>query len=1791
MATMRAVVSGRVARSTEAARAAAPPSNEACSSPIIFTELFPGIKLLASVNRAKNQCIIELGRPMDSSGEPRRLSESPTARSGSGQEDVRQAAASVPPALLAAFRVPRVIQVIQDDEGTITTIEFITERAGTAPRDGPSRSSAPAAATARLRPTTASQSSGAQVDGSSLPPPSLDNVFVHLLIGTSTGTVMVCNALRGTILAIAQFQYHGGFGGLARDASPRNPPSRSAPSLGSGLLRPRTKRNEAVVRFVAQHRSQCAQQWNPDFTVPLHSSAASSFVGSADAAPHVTGVFVVHDGGRVVFLGRDVLDVFISVVVNRQDSQRPYLAIEWSQASTVSSYPVAGPAAHFAPMVDHVFVLRPVGHFSQNELRTVPEDTSSRDGGSGFQLVAPSKIRDAAFLFTKEARPESIDSVLKKTATTGGVADAILVCGGAQAYALYPLEARKSSFSAARAVKAVASLVSGVARSLWYGKSVADAGRLLPPIDAPAQLEKSPQDYRTALLEGDAAFSRVVVDPTMHFAAFYVEGSVTTGAGRIYVVDAQTGGVWRVLKGYRSAELAWWLTTAMGRPMLLLVVYLPQRYSVEVHSIWLHQRVAACFVPPGSTFLRPAPGSSPHAGASAGPLDSPSAVFLTPSGDIIELCVDWVSLFPGSTDALTPTGLAARVTGGGAGAKATKHGAFDTMVLHSCRSPDEFFDIAMQLTVPMLADRSTARASSPTKSSSRRDYFEQLQSYRYGLKSVCDALKRRYAPSYAEARTIRVQELSVAAATESSQAVPRGLTAAQCLNYLQLRCVVVDAYAKLLASPTLKTAENRNGSGPTATQDSEEYWRHAVDCPHTCGKQFWETAARKLTVTLGDKHPREAAIMKKGKSAWAPAAGRAHGTLSGEPDTCDAFSKARSVDEAAHSTRRPRRHLGASPAVSLSEFLSWFSYGGNRVQFRREYVKLLEDSGGQGVLDRFALLFFGASGLDGFLSRLEIGSALGLDLADLAALTLSYIAAESATNAAHFNASASIGQLRFVLGTFSNDAFLAAVKRVIFPFCHRSTGVFLTESVNRVSHALLLCCGVRLFSQESLWAERSKESFSLAVRQLLTLWDASMAAVSTQRPTADTVVGSVAGDLGASPVATPNIDGGGQGPIVLRLDYLQPASSPDTGDTLESYLLRRHVPLDVVEASQGPSPGPSSLLKTLLRRPDVAPPSARTFPFVQLVNILLVTGADSFIGAPPAASCFLTSFAWLRSQTWLTVVYDTDILRAIARCWSLADPTAARACLPALGDTPLAAPKPRGGLESQWATVRRCCVVHAAIAALQQCVRPLTEAQLPFWSTGAVPDVNLFSEIVDVAAGANWLKGSRSHRDYLTSCQCIAWTTRSLLEAVLGGADEVGRVLLIQAIASVLSEDDSFTLPVVPMAFRRRLKLLMQIIGQQPDTLIHRVSLVCSFIDTLLFFADVGSLSVGSASVGTATLALLRDLQVPWAALFGSSLRESFVLYPDASLTTPHNTPTKSASSAGGTVGGTLSAFHSVSLMEGRSQNYSRLVTASSLVRNFFSVCLVPAVTKAVVGGDASEDAAVDPRIVALAVHQDSRRVLATLCTCLGVQAELQDLPGLVLFDWCVKHLCSTQQVNQELLSLTDRSLAACVALSNLRVLLGACIKYCSARKRYYMEHKDKARYDAATEKMRTVLLPISDECKQWMQRPAPAAGDAANRRSSSSGGNGAGRLDTRARLYEVVGSAAWMPARDFAAMDRRVIHCLSLSLTDAHRVDLFQLMFLLSQLVNEGKEHLPDESRYLVTELPGIVDTFRKQL
>ncbi|KPA81695.1 hypothetical protein ABB37_04000 [Leptomonas pyrrhocoris] len=1785
-------------------------------------EVFPSVFLIASIVRTKNQCILELVQPAGKSAAATntttvspalnsfKTNSSRVSPSSSSLPEVQRrlceadgvprgpthpTSVAVPFALKAGFRVPRVIHLVAEDEGVIETVTLVRDPLGAA---------FVAALEEEDRATSVNPLRDTAAAGAASSIPSVHLVHIHFFIGTSNGTVIVGNALRGTILAVAQFQYHHLFSREARggrstttSTAPLDGGTSDGEAEGAQGDSKRSLNNQAVVKFVVREKRE-EQLWNPSLPfsqennifVSQDGSVLSKKAAAADAASPTVGsrvasVYVVHSGGKVVELTRAALDAFVRSSVDRLDGRRPHLILEWDADTSASSFPVAGPASDFAAHIGHIFVLEPPSSNSPIEEHTA----TSKSASPQSTLFS---IRDADIL---TEMPEAT-ALLAPLEAQRRPFESLLIGGSSPLFSFYRLQPHSSGFSASNAVKAVKNMVTGVARTLWFS-----ALGTTSPIERPPHLKKIPTPDTRRFLQADAKCVALQIDPSQQYAVFAVEGG-----GRIYVAEVQTGVISGVLKGCRAAQFTWWwVDSAAGRPALLLIVYLPLRRAVEVYTPRTWERLAACHVPEGCVLLRTCGVPRERcddAGASRGLLSggklAPSvcsgcgsdALLMDPAGTVYAIRVGWVLKdIVGNASFLQPMpSLSAGEATTTSTSASDEAALLSSSVLRACQTPDDFVELALQLPLPqprVVWEDSVAPTSPAEDGSSSGDTAavvkayavkggDEVRQYSKSLELLCHTVQRRFAPGYAEIFVAAMPCTPQLVLEGSAAAVPHNMTAAQCLHYVRTYRSLTENYYRLLSCRRVAPSRYFDPAQWTSGLITPELWKETFSTADSAATVAFVRHMEERMEALLAAFPAELHVFKKYFAAH----------------LYQVLRKVPSLTTAAASAT-PCALADPASFMPLATFLHCFYCGTTRPSFLCDAIEAAEDADGSiNFLGPFSDLAFGKLGLNSFFAQLPVLTELGCTDGDVAVLTVTWISRQGGRNLCSLLSSTTVGLLVAILLSFSDGDFLFALDRAPIPFISVDGDIATNTAANSIT-SLLWCCAVRCALRPST-SFITGQHFTRRVRQLLQLWYSLTKGVAPP---------AAASAPASDPISSPCTDA--RIAFSLRLGSVEPPSLPLTstasvaasaadssglrsravqteGDAFEVYLQRNGISVSLLD-------------DYVIPRADADAEAVRNLPlFYTFISSL---GATENVRSRSSGACdspdVVESLPWIDSHKWDQERFRNDVTKPLENLWlQLTSSATGKSKSRSLKTTLRGAAADDESRQSVYTS----CLLLVAMSVLEHATRPLTDVAFFFWDNNAIPDGNLFP--VDGAPEGLILFGSRTSREYLKSVQKLAALIESMLQQAVAPLGNADRVRLIQQINMALSEDDALLFPLVPSFLRTRLTILMQVLAQAPHAPLRRVQRVSRLVSLLLFFSEASALTMG----GVALTQLQSQMAVPWKELIGgANRRDQLRLLPDVFIAEV-NLPSPSQPALAQGAGLALSAY----AMEDEQPTSAPLDVgvAVAVMRRFLVAGSVlygqqrgnlPSPSSA----PAAAAAVFTPTPYLGLVADDTRQCLTRLAHCLGLHEAWSDVADIVLMDYEIKHLFPVAAIEQEMLLLSTKSAAPRIGVSLLQCYLVQVLQHVTTQRKGHRQRGDRAAFEVSSDNLRRLVDALSAESRAWLQQretemmaadtEGKAAGTEMSHTRLSSPGSSTGVIASADSLP--MGDAGWVTVTEFEDMRRLVLSTLGLPKGTPERKNFFQVLFTLSQWACEGRLTLPAPLQRIARELPQVVEKWEK--
>ncbi|KAG5490731.1 hypothetical protein JKF63_00853 [Porcisia hertigi] len=1695
--------------------------------------------------RAKNRCILELLQPASPEDSPKRAF-----------------AVNIPAGLKSGFRVPRIIQLVAEDEGVIETVSLVREQLD----------AAVGIAVAEQEDSVAGISTAERVSQRSI-----NNIHVHFFIGTSNGTVLVGNALRGTIVAVAQFQQHHRFDDDRRGAlltttsTGYTGENNDTTATRWSMSGQRAPANQAVVKFVVRQRSD-ALLWNPTLPLSQRSTGALSNQGrgggvsaknsttraSPTADSSIESVYVVHRGGKVVELSRPALDVFVRTSIDRLDGNRPHLILEWSPDTSTTSFPVAGPASEFAAHVSCVSILAssPASYSSVESRTASPKAAES----------ATFSIGDAD-LFSEISRGKA-SPLLSPLGERSGLSGVLIVGGSNPLFSAFRVEPPPPGLSASNTFKAVKNMVTGVARSLWF-----TALGTPRAAESPQHLSEVTAPCTHRFLQADAKCTALQVDPTQQWAALAVECG-----GRIYVVDVQSGLVVAVLKGCRAAQFTWWWTElAGGRSALLLVVYLPLRHALELYTARTWRRLAARHVPEGSVLLRfsgvprevfdGTPGADGQGRPTRGFDGNGSApLLMDPSGNVFRISIPWVLENPLASYARLRFLRPAKPTpDADVGSLDGEGSALSRSMLRACQTPDDFLELALRLPLPhpRVQELNTPQSGCIVTGG------DEVRTYLAQLATLCETVQCRFAPGYAEIAVAPMPCTPREILDGATTAMPRGVTAAQCIHYVQLYANLVENYHRLLSCKDVAALRYFDPQQWTSALVTPDLWK-ATFCitAYPVVAAFVKSMDVHVTATLA-AHPTELNIYSRHMSAYLQQ------RMRGSPHSFTAAEVASAHKPAPLPFLAPPSHF-----ISLSAFLRCFYVGSARPTLLRDAIESAEDAdGGVTILGPLSDLVFGVWGADSFLTQLPALRDIGCTDGDIAHITVTWMVRQAGRDLAALLSSTTVGCLAATLLSFSDEHFTAALARAPIPFVSVAGELAKGAAVDSVT-GLLWCCAVRIVLRRPASSPQC-DLLLRRVRQLLQLWHSL---------SKDSRLPSTSEGTGAAPGGIRSCVSDAPVALFLRLGGVEPSGMLNdklgmgacNSDKIKSTVagVGAGPEGDIMEAYLQKNGITSTLLDDFtIPRADADADAARFFPrFLALVSLL---GEEGYASDP--STVVVKSLPWIDRNQWDAKRFCDEALQPIEQLWQELRSTFTK-------DGANASLRSGSGR-----AVYESCIILVTISVLEHVLRPLTDVSFFFWETNTVPDGNFFP--VDGTPSDLMLSSSRASRNYLKSVLQLAALLEHMLLRVVAPLEHAERALVIEQVRLALAADDLLLFPLVSNFFRLRLRIWMQVLAQTPRAPLRRAQRVRRLVELILFFSEVSSSTVG----GVPLTQLQSHLTVPWKELLcGSNRRAQLQLLPDgvsagvtplasrpagrqASLVDPPSQTLCLSDPARSPYAAEEEDTHSAPL---------NVKAAATVLRRFLAASGVLHAQH-----HARAAITVGPPPCLGIVAEDTRQVLARLAQCLGLQESHPDIAHVVVMDYEIKHLFPVAAVEQEMLLLSTKSAAPQVAATALQSFLVLILHYVTARHKGYGQRGERTAYDVTSEQLRGMTNAVSGELRTWLEEcesemiVAATSESAVNRDADDDRDR---RCFTPRSPYItppglVFSVPVWVTPAEHREMGRLVSSVLSMRKESPPRKNFFHLLFTLSQWVCEGRRHLPPAAQQIARELPLIVEKWEK--
>lgn len=570
--------------------------------------------------------------------------------------------------------------------------------------------------------------------------PLVKHLHIHLFIGTSYGSLIVCDALRGTTLAVCRFigwkaeaqlspvrsgadmVFHG------KSVSEGGDGSRAAAGVASGTSR---DHGVAVVSCVPCHQFESPSDLTKSFSKGLE--------------PSLMCVYVVHQNGSVVALERDSLDVLITAAKKLGDVQRKaqppsrLSLLEWRPSESTMPFPAVGPAASFVNHIKHIYETDTfVPHWRKAASSTVVPRRMILGAGVFEYTIVNSE--DAA----KKGRIDRYS--------------ALMLCGSFPTYSINLVSNKDAAFSLAKAVKAVSS-------AKTYASRVLKSWLTLSQQPVQETVETVKLETERFFMDEGIVVTAVDIDPSQQWAALYARE-----AERLYIVELGSGCIVRVLRRGGAVQFQWVIVPTLHQEKLFLVVIEASRQLVELHDLHHTTRVAAATIP-SEAILLPAVSTVEKR-------SHRDVLWLLPSGAVHRMVIDADAL---SLSCLAETSSGGHYHGRDEGPREVMQPAApdSSSALSNCITPGDFLDAAMSIPLPQSTPYGTG---------------EQFTAYVRKLREVCEWVEARFSPGLSATRKISF-------IGQVPQRIPHTVTAAQVLNFLRQRCKLVDGYRELLSPP------------------------------------------------------------------------------------------------------------------------------------------------------------------------------------------------------------------------------------------------------------------------------------------------------------------------------------------------------------------------------------------------------------------------------------------------------------------------------------------------------------------------------------------------------------------------------------------------------------------------------------------------------------------------------------------------------------------------------------------------------------------------------------------------------------------------------------------------------------------------------------------------------------------------------------------------------------------------------------------------------------------------------
>ncbi|KAG8343680.1 hypothetical protein TRVL_05494 [Trypanosoma vivax] len=426
-----------------------------------------------------------------------------------------------------------------------------------------------------------------------------------------------------------------------------------------------------------------------------------------------------------------------------------------------------------------------------------------------------------------------------------------------------------------------------------------------------------------------------------------------------------------------------------------------------------------------------------------------------------------------------------------------------------------------------------------------------------------------------------------------------------------------------------------------------------------------------------------------------------------------------------------------------------------------------------------------------------------------------------------------------------------------------------------------------------------------------------------------------------------------------------------------------------------------------------------------------------------------------------------------------------------------------------------------ALIMLEDTLAPLRDTTLAFWEEGSVPDSNLFE------AGRGHTSrvlgrpsGSRSTRDYFKSCSALARVCLELAEQLMDNGDQQSCGKTVESIIHFLSVDEASVFPLVPIVVRLGFDDLVASLRTCPLESLERIREAYHFVQTVSLFA----FRDGAVGVNMMPPSLPH---ISWATMY---------MKPDSLLT--------------------FCCSRNSRKEEFRiCDSEERLMMRSVFMRDLAFALLTNGLS--VVDVD----------------------FMGKLSNSMGLSRNVTDLHLLVLLHVESALLQPETEIGGLVHDITNRHLAAFIAVFNLKLILASCF-------RYYADLKAAIPSDRRHEKQQTVLrlqsmsATMSDKFRTWLHSNATDCSNVLVPDACEAGAGTALAFD-----YRLVAHLCAHGPDHVRRVEERVRECFQSSESTAKLQNMRAVALTLARIAKEGASLLPAESLCgVANELPAVV-------